>query len=64
MTFPVFDLHCDTANRLLGKQCDEVGSLRSNQLHIDLERAKTLTDTVSALLVIPPRIENFQLDFL
>jgi len=42
MKFPVFDLHCDTTLALLGKNFDNVGSLRSNQLHIDLERASTL----------------------
>ena len=42
MNFPVFDLHCDTAIRLLGSHFDSAGSLRSNQLHIDLDRAKTL----------------------
>lgn len=42
MNFPVFDLHCDTAYALLGKKFDNVGSLRNNNLHIDLERAGTL----------------------
>ena len=42
MNFPVFDLHCDTAYALLGKNFDRIGSLRSNNLHIDLERAGTL----------------------
>lgn len=42
MSFPVFDLHCDTAEALLGKSRKEVGSLRKNEYHIDLERAKTL----------------------
>lgn len=42
MKFPVFDLHCDTALALLGKDMDQVGSLRSNSLHIDLERASKL----------------------
>ncbi len=40
MKFPVFDLHCDTALALLGESVNEAGSLRSNDLHIDLERAK------------------------
>lgn len=39
MIFPVFDLHCDTALELLGKTGDTIGSLRTNKLHIDLERA-------------------------
>lgn len=42
MNFPVFDLHCDTALALLGKDMLEAGSLRQNDKHIDLERAKTL----------------------
>ena len=42
MNFPVFDLHCDTALALLGASRDSVGSLKKNQLHIDLERASTL----------------------
>lgn len=42
MKFPVFDLHCDTALRILNKNPDKLESLRSNKLHIDLERAKTL----------------------
>ena len=39
MKFPVFDLHCDTALALLGKNLRECGSLLKNQYHIDLERA-------------------------
>ena len=42
MKFPVLDLHCDTAYRLLGEKFDNVGSLRKNEFHIDLERASTL----------------------
>lgn len=42
MKFPVFDLHCDTALALLGKDLNSVGSLKKNDLHIDLERAKKL----------------------
>ena len=42
MKFPVLDLHCDTAYALLGKNFDSIGNLRSNKLHIDLERASTL----------------------
>ena len=43
MNFPVFDLHCDTAYALLGEDCNSAGSLRKNQYHIDLERAKVLS---------------------
>ena len=42
MKFPVFDLHCDTALALLGEDMNQAGSLRRNQLHIDLERAREL----------------------
>ena len=42
MNIPVFDLHCDTALALLGKDMNEKMSLRQNKLHIDLERAATL----------------------
>lgn len=39
MNIPVFDLHCDTAYALLGDDRNSAGSLRKNELHIDLERA-------------------------
>ncbi len=42
MDFPVFDLHCDTALALLGENLRSCGSLLQNDLHIDLQRAKTL----------------------
>ena len=42
MNFPVFDLHCDTAYALLGEDRNSAGSLRKNDYHIDLERAKAL----------------------
>lgn len=42
MKFPVFDLHCDTACALLGEDFNSPGSLRHNELHIDLDRAKEL----------------------
>ena len=42
MKFPVFDLHCDTALELLGKNRDTLGRLDKNELHIDLDRASVL----------------------
>ncbi len=42
MNVSVFDLHCDTALGLLGKDLRQQGSLKQNQLHIDLQRAATL----------------------
>ncbi len=42
MSFPVFDLHCDTALALLGRDLSAQGRLRNNDLHIDLTRAAKL----------------------
>jgi membrane dipeptidase len=42
MNIPVFDLHCDTALALLGREFRGEGKLRSNNFHIDLDRAGTL----------------------
>ncbi len=41
MNFPVFDLHCDTALKLLGLE-GEPSKLLKNNAHIDLERAGAL----------------------
>ena len=42
MKLPVFDLHCDTALELIGGHGRPKASLRKNNGHIDLERAKEL----------------------
>ena len=42
MNIPVFDLHCDTALELLGREDRPERSLRRNDGHIDLERAGKL----------------------
>lgn len=42
MSFPVFDFHCDTALALLGEDLNQAGSLKHNNLHIDLDRAACL----------------------
>ena len=42
MTFPVFDLHCDTALGLLGKNLQGDKNLLHNDLQIDLRRAAEL----------------------
>ena len=42
MNIPVFDLHCDTALALLGRDFHAEGVLRKNDFHIDLERAGKL----------------------
>lgn len=39
MIYPVFDLHCDTALALLGRDFAGAGRLKKNGFHIDLERA-------------------------
>ena len=39
MIFPVFDLHCDTANELIGLGGVACSELKKNNAHIDLERA-------------------------
>ncbi len=43
MTFPVFDLHCDTADKLIGSGNAKPSELRRNTTHIDLERAGLLS---------------------
>ena len=43
MNFPVFDLHCDTAMKLVGDEYDRINSLRENAGHIDLNRAKSFS---------------------
>ena len=42
MNFPVFDLHCDTANELIGPGGRVSAELKSNCAHIDLDRASQL----------------------
>ena len=42
MSYPVFDLHCDTALALMGKDLMGGIELKKNDLHIDLERASKL----------------------
>jgi len=58
MNIPVFDLHCDTALGLLGSSMRECGSLRNNQLHIDLERAKTLPGYAQCFACFTTEIEQ------
>lgn len=42
MKYPVFDLHCDTALKLMGGKTGVPADLRRNEFHIDLERASKL----------------------
>ena len=60
MNFPVFDLHCDTALRLMGTTMNEAGSLRKNDCHIDLERAKALSGYAQCFACFTtPKLEKF-----
>ncbi len=43
MNFPVFDLHCDTADALIGLGGVDCSELKSNTVHIDLNRAGELS---------------------
>ena len=43
MNVSVFDFHCDTSLKLLGKDMNSAGQLRKNECHIDLERASRLS---------------------
>lgn len=42
MNFPVFDLHCDTITGLTGDDLNGNGNIRTNRMHIDLERGAKL----------------------
>ena len=42
MSFPVFDLHCDSITRLSGRDLNGGENIRSNNFHIDLERGSGL----------------------
>lgn len=42
MSFPVFDLHCDTALELIDNACQRWGRLAEREGHIDLKRAGVL----------------------
>ena len=49
MNFPVFDFHCDTALALLGEDCNQAGSLRSNKLHVDLAATPSVLPVLQRL---------------
>ena len=63
MNFPVFDFHCDTAKALLGADMNQPGSLRKNNLHIDLERASKLGGYAQcfACYTTPYMVERYNL---
>ena len=59
MNFPVFDLHCDTALALLGKDYHEMGSLKKNAYHIDLDRAGTLPGYAQCFACFTSPLEKY-----
>ena len=58
MSFPVFDLHCDTALALLGKDMRQSGSLQKNDLHIDLSRAGELPGYAQCFACFTTSVED------
>ena len=59
MSVSLFDLHCDTSFALLGKDFDQNESLRSNSLHIDLERASNLSRYVQCFACYTTPLEVY-----
>lgn len=58
MNFPVFDLHCDTANELIGLGGVEPSELKNNNVHIDLERAGKLAGYAQCFACFTTTYEN------
>lgn len=58
MNFPVFDLHCDTANELIGLGGVEPSELKKNNVHIDLERAGKLAGYAQCFACFTTTYEN------
>ena len=58
MSFPVFDLHCDTALALWYSTFSQCGSLRSNNLHVDLNRAGELSGYAQCFACFTSTIES------
>ena len=58
MKFPVFDLHCDTALAMLGKDMTQCKGLRKNDCHIDLERASQLGGYAQCFACFTTPMEN------
>ena len=59
MKFPVFDLHCDTALAMLGDDLSASGTLRSNQFHVDLERASRLDGYCQCFACFTSPLESY-----
>lgn len=58
MDFPVFDLHCDTAETLVGVDIAAPVRLRKNNVHIDLERASSLSGYAQCFACFTTTTEN------
>lgn len=63
MNFPVFDLHCDTAFEMLNEKYDGACSLRNNDLHIDLNRARELPGYAQCFACFTTDQERLSLPF-
>ena len=63
MNIPVLDLHCDTSFALLGENLRTCGSMRQNELHIDLERASQLAGYAQffACFTTTPECEKYEI---
>ena len=58
MKFPVFDLHCDTALAMLGRDMKQSKELKKNDCHIDLERASQLGGYAQCFACFTTPMEN------
>lgn len=58
MKYPVFDLHCDTALAMLGREMKQSKGLRKNDCHIDLERASRLGGYAQCFACFTTPMEN------
>ncbi len=58
MNIPVFDLHCDTALAMLDEQLRPSGNLKSNTMHIDLDRASGLEAYAQCFACFTSPMEN------
>jgi len=59
MNFPVFDLHCDTALALLGKDLQMGGDLLQNSGHVDLLRAQKLAGYAQCFACFTSPLMNY-----
>lgn len=60
--YSLFDLHCDTAFKLLGSDLNQCLSLRSNSYHVDLNRASKYAAYVQCFACYTTSIEKIPND--